>query len=90
MHGTLLEPIKNDTAQELAKPCTGGTTLEPQATVYAGCSALSASMVVSAVAAGGRSICSLTLIVRHSQQQRGSLNSDAVGPHPTLSEHMRA
>jgi hypothetical protein len=66
LYAILLEPFKINPAKLLAKPCTSRTTTSPQATVYAGCSALSASMVVSAVAAGGRSICSLTLIVRYS------------------------
>ena len=86
----LFEPFTIHPAKLLAKPYAGRTTTDPQATVYAGCSALSASMVVSAVAAGGRSICSLTLIVKYSEQRRGSPDKDAVRPHPTLSVYMDA
>lgn len=42
-------------AMTLAKPCAIRVAHKPQATVYGGCSVLSASMVVSAVAAGGSS-----------------------------------
>jgi hypothetical protein len=75
-------------AMTLAKPCAIRVAHKPQATVYGGCSALSASMVVSAVAAGGRSICSLTLIARHGEEQYESHDNHAVGPQIVLSEHV--
>jgi hypothetical protein len=56
--------------------------LKPQATVYGGCSALSASMVVSAVAAGGRSICSVLTRLSSSREAAFEEGDIDIGDDP--------